>query len=596
MSASADSAESTGATLEGARSLPGRIARTAVQLPLLTSAVARMIVEDPAHFAVQTSRRLPRRLRDALGSGPAPSRKGCAPRALWLMMVDRPNTAKDELSASTTRGPLADAIRVQVGAPLGASASARNRAKEAWEAGDIDEAIALAPEPLRRVFEARARVLTPGHTLTLPLTCTDRWEGSRIRVLHALTNSLPWTNSGYALRSHAVLSAQRDAGLDVLAATRLAYPITIGRPWAPARDVIDDIDYRRLLPRTLPRYEDDRLVMHATMLVDLAREFAPNVVHTTTNFHNALVTRAVAHSLDIPWVYEFRGELEKSWVARRPHDQEERALASQRYAIMRARETEMALAADAVVALSHHQARSLVERGVPEDKISVIPNAVDEALLDTPRDREAARAALGLRPDKPWVGTVSAIVDYEGLDTLIDALAEVRGSGMSVGCCIVGDGVSRESLIQRARERGLHVAVGLPDPGSVLDVDVIFPGKVSPDEALTWYQALDIMTIPRRDTPVTRAVTPIKGLQAMALGIPQIVSDLPALVEVGARDGQGIAVTPGDSRALAAAITRVLNDSDLAERLAHAGRTAAADRTWTANGRAYERLYRSLLH
>lgn len=591
MSASADPAEPTRKTLEVARSLPGRIARTAVHLPLLTSAVARMIVEDPAHFAVQTSRRLPRRLRDALGSGPAPRREGSTPRALWLMMVDRPGIAKEELSASMTRGPLADAIRVQVGAPLDESASARNRAKELWEAGDIDEAIGLAPAPLRRVFEARTRVLTPGRTLTLPLMCPDIHPRSRIRVLHALTNSLPWTNSGYALRSHAVLIAQRDVGLDVLAVTRLAYPITIGRPWTPTRDVINGIDYRRLLPRALPRYEDDRLAVHAKMLVEEARAFAPHVLHTTTNFHNALVTRAVAQALDIPWVYEFRGELEKSWVARRPHDQEERALASQRYAMMRARETEMALAADAVVALSHHQARSLVERGIPENTISVIPNAVDETLLDTPRDREAARTALGLRPDKPWVGTVSAIVDYEGLDTLIDALAEVRGRGMDVGCLIVGDGVSRESLIQQARERGLHVAVGLSDP----DADVVFPGKVSPDEALTWYQALDIMTIPRRDTPVTRAVTPIKGLQAMALGIPQIVSDLPALVEVGARDGQGIAIAPGDSHALAGAITRVLADSDLAERLADAGRCAAAERTWAANGRAYERLYRSLL-
>ncbi|WP_312348445.1 glycosyltransferase family 4 protein, partial [Actinomyces sp.] len=401
------------------------------------------------------------------------------------------------------------------------------------------------------------------------------------RILHVLTNSRPWTQSGYALRSHAVLRAQRSAGLDVRAVTRLAYPVTIGRPQAGPTDRVEDITYHRLLPRRLPRLPDRRLLLHARMLADLVQRERPDLLHTTTNFHNALVTDAVSRALGIPWVYEMRGELEKSWVARRPRDEQEAAAHSTRYALMRARETEMAKRADAVVVLSRVQRDSMVERGVDPSRIRIVPNAVDEALLDLPVDREGARRELGLA-DGFRVGTVSALVDYEGLDTLVRALAELRGRGLEVHASIVGDGVSREDLIRLTQELGLSDLVD-------------FPGKVAPERAVDWYRALDVMVIPRRETPVTRAVTPIKGLQAMALGIPQVVSDLPALTEVASDDGQGLAVPAEDVDALADALQRLAEDPALRERMSRAARKAARERTWEANGRVYRELYGSLL-
>ncbi|WP_022868499.1 glycosyltransferase family 4 protein [Schaalia vaccimaxillae] len=587
------------------------VSNTLSRAPLLGKVVHQMISEDPALFAVQLLRRTPSHLRDALSALPEPSHKGSTIRSTWLMMLDRRQQLQDELASAGEQSSsgLLNKIRVQIESELPPSASANDRAHQLWESGNLDEAIALAQPPLRGILESRLRVLTPGRTLVLPSSYDEdepptprktpapaRPAGdssSPVRVLHCLTNSLPWTNSGYALRSHQVLLAQRAVGLEVEAITRLAYPLTIGRPWAGTVDEVDSIRYRRLLPASLPRYEDARLALHTKMLADVAHSYSPDVLHTTTNFHNGLVTRAVAEKLDIPWVYEMRGELEKSWVARRPRHQETTALASQRYQLMRARETEMALAADAVVALSHHQADSLVERGIPAAKIHVIPNAVDADLLDVPRNPQSARRSLGLT-ERAWVGTVSALVDYEGLDTLVRAVASLRKRGVDIGLAIVGDGVSRESLIQLCRNEGLNVHTG-PLGESSTNADAVFPGKVAPLNAPSWYQALDVMAIPRRDTPVTRAVTPIKGLQAMALGIPQVVSDLPALVEVGARDGQGLAVSPGDANALADVIGQIIADTDLAESLSSQARKVATGRTWSANAAAYSQLYSSLL-
>ena len=62
---------------------------------------------------------------------------------------------------------------------------------------------------------------------------------------------------------------------------------------------------------------DARLQQQAEELLKVALEFRPSVLHTTTHFVNGLVVRAVAQALDIPWVYEVRGQLADTWAATR---------------------------------------------------------------------------------------------------------------------------------------------------------------------------------------------------------------------------------------------------------------------------------------
>ena len=92
---------------------------------------------------------------------------------------------------------------------------------------------------------------------------------------------------------------------------------------------------------------------------------------------------------------------------------------------MRQRETEMARRADHLIVLSTTQREDMIERGIPAKKISVIPNSVDSALLTRPRDTTAAQTSLGLEPGF-WVGSVTAVVDYEGLPTLLRSVALLR--------------------------------------------------------------------------------------------------------------------------------------------------------------------------
>ncbi|WP_309133846.1 glycosyltransferase family 4 protein [Cellulomonas sp.] len=564
-------------------------------LTLGVTTAAAMAVEDPALLLVQASRRAPRRVTLAVAvllARGATGARGAARRALaaWLRgHRDEAREAVREASSRTTSPPvrrLLGEVAAELDVPLPPGAAAVTRARAAWRSGDVDAAVHLAAGTSlgRRLVSERA-AMTTGTTLAVRRGATrvpGRGAGDGPVALHLLTNSLPHTSSGYTLRSHEVLRAQAAAGIGVTAATRLGYPVTVGRVTGRDVDVVDGIPYHRLLPWAAARTPLARLEQHVDLARPLLRAVRPSVLHTTTAWTNALVTRTLAEEHGLPWVYEVRGVLEDTWAASFPTPQaREAARASRRHAMLRARESELAAAADHVVTLGETVRRELVARGVDPARITVVPNAVPQGLLDVHVSSTEARARLGLPGEGFWVGTVSSLVDYEGIETLVEAVAHLRRRGTDVRCAVVGDGTARPAITRRVAELGL-------------EEHVVLPGRVSPDAATGWHLALDAFVVPRRDTAVTRTVVPLKPMQAMALGRPVVASDLPALAEIVDEPGAGLLAAPDDAEALADAIGRLVEDRALGERLGAAGREFAATRTWAAAGAAYRRLYEGL--
>ncbi len=584
------------------KGLPVLDAQRLRNLRLLANTTARHLAEDPLLLAVQSARRLPPatrgRLAQAVGAGAGHDSMRLA---LGAFLADQPAQARRALETAEPRTAAGRRLALELAVQLGrvspdaaALLPPTVLARELWSRGRLHEAVA-ALEGVRGAQAQRARLrsqlatMSPGFMLP-PVSPSPAWAGpdkdGAVRVLHVLTNSFPGTQSGYAVRSHAVLGAQRSAGIEVRAVTRIGYPVTVGLVGADGEDVVDGITYRRLLPPSLAPTPAARLVQTTRLLAHEVEAFRPHVLHTTTNFQNALVTRAVAQSYGLAWVYEMRGVLEQTWVASRPVEQQEQALASERFGLLHDKETEMALAADAVVVLSEVQRADLIARGVPEARIRIVPNAVDDAVLSVPTVAGAdARAALGLPREGFWVGSVSSLVEYEGFDLLLEAVARCRAQGVDVRCLLVGDGVSRPGLEARTAQLGLG-----PDT-------CVLPGRVPPRDAISWYQALDLFCVPRRDTPVCRSVTPIKPFTAMALGRQVLVSDLPALREVAAR-GTGSLFPAEDVVALATALASASRSEDSGNVAVHGhngARTAPADLpTWSQNGSVYGAMYEEL--
>jgi glycosyltransferase involved in cell wall biosynthesis len=252
----------------------------------------------------------------------------------------------------------------------------------------------------------------------------------------------------------------------------------------------------------------------------------------------------------------------------------------------RDRDTAIMAEADAVATLSQTMRTEILARGIAAEKIVLTPNAVDAALLTQHHDRAAARREFGLTENEFVVGSVSKLAAYEGFDVLLKAAALLRDRGTAMRVLLVGSGPYRGTLDKLAADLGLG-------PETLL-----MPGQVPADVAPRVVAALDVFTCPRVDLRVTRLVTPLKPLEAMAQGRPLVLSDLPALRELVDDKAGNVAaelVRPGDAESLAAALDRLRTDSSRCAELTAAGRDVVAERfTWNALAETYRALYARL--
>ena len=570
-------------------------------LRLAAQTAGQHLTDDPMVLFLQLSRRLPSavvRPLARLTTAAAPSGTVAVPVLLASLMsgddddvsrrlrlaVDRHVAGEKarklaDIALVANRPELSDVLLSAAGNASGLKSA---RARRLWHDGNLSSAVVVLESSGRAGRRQQERLAGELAVYTGSAPRLSRQEFSPVpgRVMHLLTNSLPHTASGYAQRSHSIMVAQQDAGWEVLAVTRLAYPVQVGKLLAQAGDVVDGIQYRRLLPARLAPTMDARLQQQAEELLKVALEFKPSVLHTTTHFVNGLVVRAVAEALDIPWVYEVRGQLADTWAATRGPQ----AMASEKYRLFQDRETEVMRDADLVVTLGHAMKANIVAAGIPGEKIMIAPNAVGGAFLQPPRSTGDARRELGLPEDGLYIGTVSSIVAYEGLDDLVQAFAQLAPEFPQLRLLIVGDGVAAPALQEQVR------GLGLADR-------TIFTGRVPRDLAPLYHQALDVFVVPRKDLDVTRAVTPLKPVEALASSRPVVGSDLPALREIIDDGGNGLLVPAASPDKLAHTISALLLDGSRRASMGLAGRAAVlAERTWAANANTLAARYAGLHH
>ncbi|HJX77000.1 glycosyltransferase family 4 protein [Glutamicibacter sp.] len=532
------------------------------------------VKEDPVHFALMVSRRFASSrifLSASERIGRLLETKKFASfdfarriRSSILLLDGKPNDAIALLSGLHDAKTLC--ARARIHAFLGEYEIALTEATNAGKTG----------RRLAKQYASEISVLSVAMT-DQETSLTDIYIQDR-RVLHLLTNSLPFTNSGYTQRSHSVLKSIQKAGWEVVPFSRVGYPWIVGILPSADADEIDGVTYRRLLPKVLPATVTERLSVQSELLSQAVDKFKPSVLHTTTEFLNGMSVKDVAQKAELPWVYEVRGQLADTWLS----GCEDRSRESFRYVNFKAREAEIAKSADAVITLGSTMKDELVAAGVDPQRILICPNAVGEEFIENVPDKSSSRKKLGLDDDWQLIGTVSSLVGYEGLDLLIRAFAELAPRHPKLRIVIVGDGTERTSLINLADELGVKGRT-------------IFPGRVEKTQARLYHRALDVFVVPRRDLDVTRAVTPLKPVEAMAFEVPVVATDLPALREIVDDGVDGLLFAAGDQSDLADKIRILLEDKEMRSAMGHAGRTKVlATRTWAANAERITTLYSSL--
>ena len=402
---------------------------------------------------------------------------------------------------------------------------------------------------------------------------TDQIPSDAIRPLILLNNSVPYTKSGYTLRSQKLLASLRESGVPAFAITRIGYPTLIGRLAESETTVEDGVSYFHIIPFLQPRSLLRRETKTVEAIEKVANEYGVNVLHTTTDFKNAYVVATVARKLNIPWIYEVRGEPHNTWLSKLPEEQQQEAKSSFYYRRAAAQELASVDSADAVILLSEVSRQQWIQRGISAEKLHVVPNSIDAELLNLDPEKNSNETE-SQNKKVSVIGTVTSVVSYEGLDLILEAIQSMDG----VEGLIVGDGVDLPRLRDRARRMGISDRM-------------TFAGYKPQDEIVDWYKRIDVFVIPRIDSPVCRNVTPIKGLMAQALGLPVVATDLAALREV--TGGIGFYFEPGNLDSFIRAIGEALASNP--DSIAAKSRRWASTRTWVSAAQQMVEIYSDVL-
>jgi glycosyltransferase involved in cell wall biosynthesis len=242
--------------------------------------------------------------------------------------------------------------------------------------------------------------------------------------------------------------------------------------------------------------------------------------------------------------------------------------------------------AQAVVSLSNQISREYEALGVPHDKIHCIPNAVDSLRFAEPFDRLTTRRKLGIADETIFflsVGRNHAQKDFPSL--LRAAAALKRNTARPFRLMIAGRDTSKlsEQVAQLELTNEVILRESTPDKHE---------GRMQlpSDEMISWYRSADIFVMSSILEGFSSAL-----LEAMAAGLPIIVTDTPACREVVRENENAVIVPCRDSVSLSAAMARLSSDSELRQRYAAKSRELSSQYTWERVVSDYLALYRSLI-
>lgn len=213
---------------------------------------------------------------------------------------------------------------------------------------------------------------------------------------------------------------------------------------------------------------------------------------------------------------------------------------------------------------------------VRSDKLVVIPNGVDTDLYAAAKQRAGIRHALAIPEDARVIGTVGRLNEVKRQDLLVRAFARVHAQRAGIWLLLVGEGPERSRLEHLANELGIFGRT-------------VFTGYQSRTEH--FLSAMDVFALSSRHEGL-----PLALLEAWAAGLPVVssaVGGIPRVVEDGR---SGLLFESGNEAALARALTRLLDQPQLAAELGAAGKArVAAQYSLQRMADGYEHQYHAAL-
>lgn len=391
-----------------------------------------------------------------------------------------------------------------------------------------------------------------------------------MRILHLVYQS--WPNSaGSSIRTENILRAQRNAGLDVQAISSPGQAANDPANNLSSEERFDTIYHRtHLFPGSTVGQRKSLLNRLGKIIAfpyfmwrvfTLCRREKPDVLHAHAMFYCGITALVTGRLLNIPVTYEVRSlwyNNSHAGLSRFP-----RLLGSklEQFVVRRA---------DAFVGISDGIIQTFED--IRKDGV-VVRNAISKENVKPLESLPSVRSIKSF-------GYIGSVIDLEGLDFVIEAFSHVQRSGIDFEFHIVGDGSALPALKQLAMQ---------------LNVPVNFHGRVRFSDIDKYYDLLDCIINYRRDEPVAHDVTPLKPLEAIALGKLLICSDVKGMIEIlGGRDN-AIFVPSNDVASLTNAISKIVRgEVDAHSIKQRASQFLLSNRIWEVNVQTYIEIYQRI--
>ena len=334
-----------------------------------------------------------------------------------------------------------------------------------------------------------------------------------------------------------------------LAATGVdVHVLTRGGEESPEEEVVEGVVIHRVLEPSRPRELGEFVAwverMNADMLaagVELGDRESFDVVHG----HDWLVAMACDHlarrfgaSL-VATIHATEHGRHQGWVTEHPQSH------------IHGVERWITNRADRVITCSYYMREQVADIfGVPESRITVIPNGIDPDDLPVPADAELTRLRNEFAaPHERLVLLIGRLVYEKGFQIALEAMPELIARLPGTRFLVAGSGTHEDELRRQAAD------LGLLDHGTFL-------GWIGDDVLHSLYRIADVCVVPSIYEPFG-----LVALEAMASGCPCIVADTGGLREVVPHEEAGLRFRSRDPRSLGRMVERVLGDRELRERL-----------------------------
>lgn len=362
-----------------------------------------------------------------------------------------------------------------------------------------------------------------------------------MKILHILDHYKPHF-SGYVFRTSYILKNQKELGLE---------PVLVTSPkQGETKADIEEIDNMRVYRTSKNNFGGTPFIREVKLMNALQERIEysikaekPDIIHAHSPSLNGMPALKAGRKFGISVVYEARAFWEDAAIDHGTFKE-----GSFKYKVSRFLETRLFKDVDAVFTICEGLKNEIMSRGISDEKIAIIPNCVDAEAF-SPLEYDSAVAERYELKDKIVYGFIGSFYHYEGLDLLIDAFPKVLEKVKDAKLLLVGGGPEKENLIEKARAMNLlrHI---------------VFTGKVPHEEVKKYYSVIDVLVYPRKSMRLTELVTPLKPLEAMAMGKIVVGSDVGGIKELVTHNHDGFLFKAGDIEDLSGLLIQLASDKE----------------------------------